>query len=636
MTRTSASRELSRLLTVIVAVVTIAVLYLAKIVLLPLAFAILFAFLLAPPVTMLEKIRLPRVAAILLVICTFGAIVGAIGWTVTAQLIDVTEHLPAYRTNIAGKVAALHKSRDTGLSRAAKEVQHLSQQVGLSDLETTAGIQGGSKKALGSSPARPVAVHEVAASSNGRLDTLHGALGPLVTAFLAVVFTFFMLLQREDLRSRLIRLTGRGHLNLMTQAMDDASRRVSRYFLFQLLVNTTYGLIVFTALHFIGLPHDMLFGALATLLRFIPYIGAPIAALLPTALSLAVFNTWEPTLLIMSVFFCLEVVTANFVEPHVYGKHTGLSSLAVLVAAAFWTLIWGPVGLVLSVPLTVCLVVLGRHVPRLEFLTVLLGDRPPMPPSATYYQRLLASDEHEASEVLECYLKEHSLQDLYDSVLIPALSLAEQDRHQQNLDDTTVSFIYPTTRELVDELGLRREEHPAASPAAEAEAGTGLGLEGMAASRPQVLTPRVASPIKVVCVPVRDEADEIVAVMLTQMFERAGYDAQALSLPRDGGLLAKLSKEKPEVVCLSGLPPFAMAHARRLYRKIREQEPHLKIMIGLWNYTEDGATAAQEISRGEVDHISTTLAEAVKELKPAPARDFVAAPDRPTPVAIGK
>lgn len=627
MTRPNASRELSRLLTLLVAVITIAVLYLAKVVLLPLAFSILFAFLLAPLVTLLERIRLPRVPAILVVMLTFGCIAGAIGWTVTTQLIDVTAHLPAYRANITEKMEALHRPRDTGLSRAEHEVEHLRQQMGLSNPETAilgAGSEpGGRKKLPGASPERPVAVHEVAAPSD-RLETLHGALGPMVTAFLAFVFTFFMLLQREDLRNRLIRLTGRGHLNRMTQVMDDASHRISRYFLLQFLVNASYGLIIFAALHIIGLPHAPLFGALAALLRFIPYIGAPIAALLPTALSLAVFNAWKPTLIIMGVFFCLEVLTANFIEPHVYGKHTGLSSLAILVAAAFWTLIWGPVGLVLSVPLTVCLVVVGRHVPRLEFLTVLLGDRPPMPPAANYYQRLLAGDGREASEVLESYLKEHTLRDLYESVMIPALSLAEQDRHQQNLDEATVNFIYQTSKEQVEELGLRKEEFAQASPTppvaeTKVETGTRLGI-GTSTHALGPCLARTADPsVKVLCVPVRDEADEVVALMLVQMVECAGYAAEAVSLARAEEMVAEAFRQQATVVCLSGLPPFAMAHARRLYKRLRDQRPDLKIVIGLWNYADDGSKAAKEISRGEADRLATTLAQAIDAIQPSPA-----------------
>ena len=232
---------------------------------------------------------------------------------------------------------------------------------------------------IGTTPEHPVQVREVGRPT-GRLDQLGGVIEPATTALLAVVFTFFVLLQREDLRNRLIHLSGDRNLSLLTQAMSDASRRISRYFLLQVAVNVVYGAIVCAALYFIGLPHAILFAALAILCRFVPYIGAPIAALTPTLLSLAVFPGWSHTALIFGLFVVLEIVTANYVEPRVYGHHTGLSSLAVLIAAAFWTLIWGPVGLILSVPLTVCLVVMGSHIPSLEFLAVLLGDQPVMPP----------------------------------------------------------------------------------------------------------------------------------------------------------------------------------------------------------------------------------------------------------------
>ena len=375
----------------------------------------------------------------------------------------------------------------------------------------------------------PVSVREVG-GSQGRLDALSGALGATVSVILVVVFTFFMLLRREDLRNRLIQLSGQGHLQIMTQAMDDTSHRVSRYLSLQSLVNTGFGLIVFVALHFIELPHALLWGALAGLLRFIPYIGAPIGALLPTALSLAVFNGWTKTLLIMGIFFCLELVTANLLEPLIYGKHTGLSSLAILVAAIFWALIWGPIGLILSVPLTVCLVVVGAYVPSLQFLAVLLGDQPVMKPGAHYYQRLLANDQREASQVLDAHLKVNSLEDLYDTVLIPALNLAEQDRHRNALDDSTVDFITQTTKDLVEEFSLRQD---------------GLSTVGIAG---HTFLKRIA------CLPVRDDADEIVGIMLAQLLERAGYSAIAIPIGSVDGMLAEAINAEPEIVCLSATP----------------------------------------------------------------------------------
>ena len=456
LTDLATARAISRLLAVIVTVVVITTLYLAKTVILPLALALLFSFVLAPLVTCLEWLRLPRIVAIPIVILAAGGVLGAVGWT-CFQLVEVTDALPAYTTNIHDKLQALHASKRTSFVRAQQELDNLSEQIGDLGLAFDNARELSAEKELGSSPDRPVSVREVA-GSQGRLDAISGALGVTVSIALVAVFTFFMLLKREDLRNRLIELSGHGHLNLMTQAMDDTSRRVSRYLSLQWLMNTAFGLIIFVVLHVRGLPHALLFGALAGLLRFIPYIGAPIGALLPTALSVAVFNGWTKTLLILAIFFCMELVTANLIEPHVYGKHTGLSSLAILVAAIFWALIWGPIGLILSVPLTVCLVVVGGHVPSLAFLTVLLGDQPVMRPEAHYYQRLLANDQREASQVLETHLKGASLESLYDTVLIPALALSEQDRHRNELDDSTIAFITQTTKDLVEELNLRQDD----------------------------------------------------------------------------------------------------------------------------------------------------------------------------------
>jgi predicted PurR-regulated permease PerM/methanogenic corrinoid protein MtbC1 len=579
----AASRTLSKLLAVILTVVVITTLYLAKTVILPLALALLLSFVLAPLVTALERIRLPRIVGIPIVILLAGGALGAVGWTVLVQLVEVTDALPAYTTNIHDKLQAVHSSKTTSFIRAQRELDSLSKQLGdLSSEFTGSELLGG--KEPGSSPDHPLSVREVG-GSQGRLDAISGQLGVVVSAVLVVVFTFFMLLKREDLRNRLIQLSGHGHLYLVTQALDDASRRVSRYLSLQWLVNATFGLIVFVVLHLMNLPHALLFGALAGLLRFIPYIGAPIGALLPTALSIAVYSGWTKTVLILVIFFCMEMVTANLLEPQIYGKHTGLSSLAILVAAIFWALIWGPIGLILSVPLTVCLVVVGAHVPNLQFLAVLLGDQPVMPPEAHYYQRLLANDQREASQVLETHLKGASLQDLYDTVLIPALHLAEQDRHRNELDDSTVAFITQTTKDLVEELSLRQYE-----------------------SKPEVAVERNADP-RVLCLPVRDDADEIVGIMLAQLLERAGYAATAIPIGSVEGMLAEVARTNPEVVCLSALPPYAISHARGIYRRLRVQHSKAKIIIGLWSYTEDPVKAGGEISGGEQNLICTTLAQ---------------------------
>ena len=254
---------------------------------------------------------------------------------------------------------------------------------------------------------------------------------------------------------------GHNHLTLTTQAIDDASDRIGKYLLLQLMVNVSYGIVIGTGLHFIGLPNAILWGAIAAACRFLPYVGTPIAAFMPIVLSLAVFDGWTRSFEIMELYLVTEIVVANFVEPMLYGANTGMSSLAILVAAIFWTLLWGPIGLVLSTPLTLCLVVLGRHVPQMEFLHVLLGDEPVLDPEMHFYQRLLASDLGEARRVLETNLQEMHLQEVYDSVVIPALGMVQRDRQQNDLDQSFADSIVQNTRELVEELN---EEYPALRP----------------------------------------------------------------------------------------------------------------------------------------------------------------------------
>jgi predicted PurR-regulated permease PerM/methylmalonyl-CoA mutase cobalamin-binding subunit len=583
-----ANRLLSRLFVMITAVLVVAALFLAKVVFLPLAFAILFGFLLAPLVGSLERIRLPRTLAVLLVIAGFGTVLGWVGWLAGSQLVQTAGDLPKYQANIDAKFALAHLHGNTAFDRAEAEVERLGNR--LEQIVSGDHTSEGSPEHTAGPHQQPVPVREVG-SSTDRLYQVGGILGPVVTAFLTTVFTFFVLLRREDLRDRLIGLTGRGHVNVATLAMMDAGARISRYFQLQLAVNATYGTIVVLALYLIGVPHFVLFGALASILRFIPYIGAPIAAILPTVLAFAVFPGWRQGLLVLAVFFCLEVITANYAEPHLYGKQTGLSSLAILVAAAFWTLIWGPVGLVLSVPLTVCLVVIGGHVPNFEFLTLMLGDQPPIPPSAQLFQRLLARDEREAGEVLEKYLEDHSLVEAYDDVVIPALTMAERNRHQQELTEDAERFIYGTLRELILDIADRETE-----------------------TRPEQL--KLYTPAtRILCVPTRDEADDIAGAMLAHLLQAAGFEAKTIPLGQDSEVAAIAAAEQPEIVFLSGLPPFARARSRRVYQKVRLRYPNLRIMIGLWNYRDDRVQAAQQISRGEVSEAATTLAQAVSQVQ---------------------
>jgi predicted PurR-regulated permease PerM len=596
------ARMLSRLFFVVVATLAVLILYFAKILLLPLALAILFAFLLAPLVAGLERIRVPRTLATAVVILGFATVLAFVGWILSSQLVAIANDLPSYRENITQKMSSLQIPSNSALSRARRAIEALGDELTIPDssaMMATRPEGNVMRKPLGSTPERPVQVREVA-QTPGRLDQLGGVAGALTTAFLSIVLTFFVLLQRKDLRNRLIRLTGDHNLRVMTEALSDASRRVSRYFSLQVSVNTVYGAIIFIALHFIGLPHALLFGAIAAICRFIPYIGWPVATLIPTVLSLAVFHGWTKSILIVLIFLCLEITVFNYAEPRIYGRHIGLSSLAILMAASFWTLIWGPVGLVLSVPLTVCLVVMGRHIPSLEFLTIMLGDQPAVPLSSCFYQRLLAHDEHEAGEILANSSKDNALEGVYDSVLIPALMMSEEDRMYRDLEESTVGFIRQTARDLIEEFGLRESPEPDnLSNGGDAPSAAGEG----------------SSPERsVMCLPVLDETDELAALMLAQVLSREGTRSLVAPVRRLTEVLAAVSADKPDLVILCGLPPFAVARSQRLYRAIRARNPQLKIVVAILNYPDDVSEIAQAISDKEEIRVLTKLSQAVAEI----------------------
>src|ERR1700675_710420 len=604
--RTSSAKDISRILILVAAVVVITALYFARVMLVPLALAVLFTFVLAPLVSALERIRFPRFFAVFLVVGIAVTGIGVMGWTVGNQLIDVTNQLPSYKTNIKEKIDAIHNPKNRRLDKAADAMKELGKEIAENPPAPTESAasslkNSGNNKSTAQPKALPVQVFQPASNP---LESLNSVITPLGSAVIVVVLTIFMLAGREDLRNRLIGLVGRGHLSVMTQALDDAGSRVSRYLLLQLVINACFGVVIGLGLYFIGIPNSMLWGVVAGLLRFLPYVGSPLASVLPILLSLAIFPTWTGPVATIGLYLIAEMLVGNFLEPLIYGAHTGISSFAILFAAIFWTLIWGPIGLLLSTPLTVCLVVLGRHVPALSFLNIMLGDQPVLPPEAHYYQRLLASDQVEAKQVLEDYLKTNSLEDLYDSVLIPAFALAEQDRHHDDLEEITEQFICKSTKELLDELGDKSKE-PAAAEVQKAQS------DLAAISAPKLRLEPPSHVTRVVCIPARDEADEIVGIMLTQLLERAGYHAQAISIGTTAEMLAQVNEAAPDIVCISALPPFALLHARDLYKRVRSNVPNAKIIVGLWKFSGDPIKAAARFNIIGDDKLALTLAHAV-------------------------
>ena len=430
--------------------ISVAILYFARELLIPLAFALLFAFLLSPIVKRLELWRVPRVAASLTVfIVAFGIIAGA-GWAVTDQLVQIVAGLPRYTNNISRKVQML-KGGSGSLDMLIGSVEQIGREANVASPAPATPLRPGHPGA----EERPVPVQIVESRNifQSLRDLLSGLLGPLGTAGITIVFTLFMLIDRDDLRNRLLRLMGQGKMHTTTKAMDDAAQRVSRYVLLQFAVNACFGLVVGLGLYLLGVPSAFLWGSLAVLLRFLPYLGPVIAGSLPLILTIATTDGWRTPFFVFLLFLITELITGNLIEPLLYGVNTGLSTVAILVSAVFWTVLWGPTSLILSTPLTVCLSVLGRHIPQLEFLNILLGDEPVLPPDAILYQRLLAFDHRDAFTLMETFLKDGPVIKVYDNIVIPALAMLEQDRHSGRLEAKREDFILQSIKELVTEFG---------------------------------------------------------------------------------------------------------------------------------------------------------------------------------------
>ena len=591
----------SRSLVLIAFVLAIAALYLGRQILMPLALGLVFSFLLTPFVTQLEKTRLGRVPSVLIVLGFSFAVTGTLSWGVADQLVEVMAHVSDYKSNLDTKIQSLHAQKDGNLSKATATVKELNRELSAVPGQISAN-QAQSREPGGARPVRPIPV-QVAVPPSNFIQDLRTLLGPLAsvleTTVIVVIFTVFMLLKREDLRNRAIRLAGRGQLSLMTQALDDAGRRLSRYLLLQFVVNAGYGLLFGIGLYFIRVPHAFLWGVLSALLRFVPYLGTLAAAVFPVMMALAVFPGWHHAGLAFGLFVTLEVVVSNFVEPTLYGAHTGISSLAILVAAIFWTTLWGPVGLILSTPLTVCLVVLGRYVPQLNFLEVVLGDEPVLTPGQSFYQRLLAGDQEEARQIAASHLKDNSLESLYESILIPALRLAEQDDHVNGLDEETKRFVLRGIKELIEDLGDQIV----------------LSHETKDESCREDNIPVVRKDVRIICLPASNGADSLVATMLTQLLQHEAYDARQIEAGAIEKMLAPRSQREPGIVCISSLLFFAIGQTRTLCRRLHASNPDLEIIVGLWGFEGGDEKARERLGMGCPAAVATTLSDALGQIR---------------------
>ncbi len=473
------------LLALAVGVVVVAALYFAREVLIPITLAALLSFLLAPLVSFLKRLHVNRVVAVLTsILVTLGVLLSLTG-LIGLQMAELVQELPRYQSTIQSKVEAV---RGATFDRMAEQMKNIGKQLRDSNPPKPAGKQDGKKQAE-AAPPMPVEVHQPDPTPIEVAERIvMPVLGPLTTIGVVFIVAMFILLQREDLRDRMIRLFGSRDLHRTTIAMNDAARRLSRYFLMQMAINATFGVVVGAGLFLIGIPSALLWGVMAALLRFLPYVGAPLAALLPLILAAAVDPGWSMVAWTAALYFVLEMTLAQAVEPLLYGRSTGLSPFSVVIAATFWIWLWGPIGLILSTPLTLCLVVLGKHVERLEFLEVLLGDRPALTQVESFYQRILAGDPDEVEEQAEAALKQCSLSSYYDDVALKGLQLASIDASRGVLTDRQVERMQSAITSVIEDLDTHDDIEPEADASkagagTEATMGPGVGMGAVTGTR---------------------------------------------------------------------------------------------------------------------------------------------------------
>jgi predicted PurR-regulated permease PerM len=610
MPRPKTQSDIAKLYTLLLIVTVVATLYLASEILIPLALATLLTFILAPSVTRLQRLRVGRIPSVLLVVGAAFVLLVAVGWVVTNQLASLAGELPKYESNLVGRIDKLKERQSEAFSRVEKAFKRINREIRKAEDKSAAAQKKGDSASHSSkeefTEVKPVPV-EIIDTTPAGIGILTGllpeAFGMLATLGIVVVFLIFMLLAREDLRNRLIRLIGPHQINVTTKALDDAARRVSRYLQAQLIINASYGVMMAVGLYLAGIPNAMLLGLLGGLLRYVPYIGPWLGAGLGIVLSIAISppGDWTLPIIVIAMYLAAELLVNNVMEPLMYQSSTGISTMGVILAAMFWTWLWGAIGLVLSMPLTVCIVVLGRYVPQLEFLHVMLSDTEVLAPGAHLYQRLLVNDEEEPREIVEEYLKQHSPDELYEQVLLPAMELVESDAHAGTLENSRRLYILENIQDLMDEVPLLMKH---------AEDETNPPPDPTPPSR------------DIIVVPSHDFADELAGEMLEASLASQSISAKVLSTKLlFSEVVETIAGASSPLVIISAVPPSAVRHARNMTKRLRHRLDSVPLLVGLWTDEPNPRTEKRLAAAGS-DQVVHRLAQAVdvalKHLPPRP------------------
>jgi predicted PurR-regulated permease PerM len=567
---------------VIVAIV-VAALYFTREILAPIALAVLLSFVLAPLVKIFQRWHLPRSLAVVITVAGALAITVCLGMMVMVQVNQLARDLPRYQLTLNDKI---HSLRDMlGPSGLLKDASNLLKDLG-KQLETPALEKSATSPPTltqsSGGPTKPIPV-EVHQPAPGAPETLVAVLQPLVTPLttsgIVLIFVTFFLFQREDLRNRFIRLAGSGDIERTTTALDDAGRRLGRLFATQLVLNAVFGIIIGSGLALIGVPSAPLWGLLAMILRFVPYIGALMSAVLPLTLAAAVGVDWTMVIWTAALFAIVESLMGQVIEPFIYGHSAGLSPVAIVLSAAFWTWLWGPLGLLLSTPLTLCVVVLARHVDRLQFIDIMLGDQPALTPQQAAYQRMLTGDPIEAIEQARAFLKEGTVIAYYDEILIGALRLAQADAERGRLDDVRLENIFKTVSDIVEDLG----EHGNIdiSPAAR--------LTGRPSSNRKVV-PLASDDFgkPVFCVPGLGRLDDCGVLVVADALKREGINARVT------GATPAIKNEEAASICLCYLENVSKARLDYAVRKLSRSAPAVRVVVCLFTDAKQLSSASEQ------------------------------------------
>jgi predicted PurR-regulated permease PerM len=578
-------------------VLIVASMYWARPVLIPVALAMLLTFLLSPVDNALQRRGLGRVASVALLAVLTLSLVGVIGWAITVQVEEFANNLPGYQANINKRVEDLKIRKGTTLDKVRTEFEQMTTIV----TSTTA-----PSAAEGTQPVLVTVQLDRFSTGVWQLSPMVlPLLGSLLHVFLVVMLVTFMLLERVELRHRAIRLLGYGRLSLTTQALDEAGQRVSRYLFAQFVVNACLGATIGLGLFLLGVPYALLWAFLIAILRFIPYAGIWIAALFPLVVSLATSSNWWQPLSVIALFAVLEPVVGLLIEPMVFSQSAGTSRLAMLVAIAFWTWLWGPVGLLLATPMTACLAVVAKHVPQLEFIAVLLGDEPMMRGSVAYYKRLLAEDSDEAEAIIEEELRMHPVEQVFDEVLIPALHYTKRDSRLGLLTDDEQQFVYKTTREIIERIALPPTS-PQASPVIDVVATGASAAVGKATS---------LDKIHVLAWPARDEGDAIALLMLQQILDPTRFEVEMIPVGKQmADVVQEVAEKNPALFCIGFIPPGGLSATRHLSRMLRTRRPDLTIVVGLWGLQEKAQRDREGLLNAGSTQVAVTLSETREQI----------------------